>query len=82
MVIGGLTLGTGAHKRLAHLFTPMLAWRAGRRPADPVPAPPAAFLLGLGGMFFAAFMYPLTNGPLQSLLQANVAPEMQGRVFT
>ncbi len=84
VVIGGLTLGIfGAHKRLAHLFTPMLGL-AGQGVGLLILclAPPAAFLLGLGGMFFAAFMYPLTNGPLQSLLQANVAPEMQGRVFT
>jgi DHA3 family macrolide efflux protein-like MFS transporter len=45
-------------------------------------APAAAFWLALGALFVAGFMNPLVNGPLFAILQATVAPEMQGRVFT
>jgi DHA3 family macrolide efflux protein-like MFS transporter len=43
--------------------------------------PPPAFLLAVGGMFLAGMMNPMTNGPLLSIIQASVAPNMQGRVF-
>jgi DHA3 family macrolide efflux protein-like MFS transporter len=33
-------------------------------------------------MFVAGFMNPITNGPIHAVLQAVVAPDMQGRVFT
>jgi len=33
-------------------------------------------------MFVAGYMNPITNGPVHAVLQAVVAPEMQGRVFT
>jgi DHA3 family macrolide efflux protein-like MFS transporter len=36
----------------------------------------------VGAMFFVGFMLPITNGPVMAVLQAVVAPEMQGRVFT
>jgi DHA3 family macrolide efflux protein-like MFS transporter len=45
-------------------------------------SPATAFGLALGAMFFAGFMNPITNGPLIAVLQAKVAPDMQGRVFT
>jgi DHA3 family macrolide efflux protein-like MFS transporter len=45
-------------------------------------APERAFWLALGSLFVAGFMNPLVNGPLFAILQATVAPEMQGRVFT
>lgn len=45
-------------------------------------APADAFILALGGMFFGGFMNPMANGPLFAMLQATVAPEMQGRVMS
>ena len=45
-------------------------------------APAAAFWLALGGLFCAGFMNPIANGPLFATIQAKVAPQMQGRVFT
>ncbi len=45
-------------------------------------APEKAFWLALGSLFVAGFMNPLVNGPFFAVLQATVAPEMQGRVFT
>lgn len=45
-------------------------------------APANGFWLALGGMFIAGFMNPIANGPLIAVLQASVAPEMQGRVMS
>jgi DHA3 family macrolide efflux protein-like MFS transporter len=45
-------------------------------------APENGFRLALGGMFVAGMMNPLINGPFFAVLQAMVAPDMQGRVFT
>jgi MFS transporter, DHA3 family, macrolide efflux protein len=44
--------------------------------------PSSAFLLALAAMFLMGVGNPITNGPLMAVVQACVAPEMQGRVFT
>jgi DHA3 family macrolide efflux protein-like MFS transporter len=44
--------------------------------------PPYAFPLAVFSMFWLGFVNPITNGPLLAAVQATVAPEMQGRVFT
>ncbi|MBN1641766.1 MAG: MFS transporter [Anaerolineae bacterium] len=43
--------------------------------------PTAAFGMALGGMFLAGVMNPITNGPVNALLQSVISPDMQGRVF-
>ena len=45
-------------------------------------SPANALWLAVAGMFVAGSMNALVNGPLFATLQAIVAPEMQGRVFT
>jgi DHA3 family macrolide efflux protein-like MFS transporter len=45
-------------------------------------APSTAFGLALAGMAFAGVMNPITNGPLDALLQTIVRPDMQGRVMS
>jgi MFS transporter, DHA3 family, macrolide efflux protein len=45
-------------------------------------APVEGYLLALAGVFVFAFFNPLANGPLLAAVQAVVAPEKQGRVFT
>ena len=45
-------------------------------------APPSAFWLGLAGMFVAGAMNPMVQGPLFAIIQAKVAPDMQGRVLS
>jgi MFS transporter, DHA3 family, macrolide efflux protein len=43
---------------------------------------PATLLpMAIAAIFFTGLMMALTNGPLLAILQATVAPEMQGRVF-
>ena len=44
-------------------------------------APANLFSLALAGMVVCGFMNPITNGPLQAILQTKVPPEMQGRVL-
>lgn len=45
-------------------------------------AKPQGFNLALFGMGVTGFMNPIANGPIFSIIQGRVAPEMQGRVFT
>jgi MFS transporter, DHA3 family, macrolide efflux protein len=44
--------------------------------------PSTAFVPALAGLLISGISNPITNGPLFAALQATVAPEMQGRVFT
>lgn len=44
--------------------------------------PATMFWLAVGLMFLVGFMNPMINGPLMAIIQAIVAPQMQGRVFT
>jgi DHA3 family macrolide efflux protein-like MFS transporter len=45
-------------------------------------APGSMMLMGIGGIFLAGIMLPITNGPIDAVLQSAVDPAMQGRVFT
>ena len=45
-------------------------------------APASAFWLALGAMFLVGLSIAMTDGPIMAVIQAKVAPEMQGRVFT
>jgi DHA3 family macrolide efflux protein-like MFS transporter len=38
--------------------------------------------LALGAIFIVGVAISMTDGPLMAVIQASVAPEMQGRVFT
>jgi len=40
------------------------------------------FWLAAGAMFIVAVMQSMANGPIMAVLQATVAPDMQGRVFS
>lgn len=82
VVVGGLALGAwGGFKR--QIYTSLMGligigagfMLIGFTPAN-------AFGLVLVAAFVAAVMQVMANGPLMAVLQATVAPEMQGRVFT
>lgn len=45
-------------------------------------APARMFWMALAGMAFMGFMSPMTNGPLNAIIQTSVKPEMQGRVMS
>jgi len=44
--------------------------------------PPSGFVIAVGTMLYIGIINPILNGPLLAAVQAAVAPEMQGRVFT
>lgn len=44
--------------------------------------PPSAFVYAVVTMLYLGIINPIVNGPLLAAVQAAVAPEMQGRVFT
>jgi len=45
-------------------------------------APVQWFFLAVAGIGLVGLMNALANGPLHAIMQSNVAPEVQGRVFT
>lgn len=82
VIVGGLTLSVwGGLKRrtLTSLFG-LMGMGVGSLALGFVPA--AAFPLAVAVLFWLGFVNPITNGPLMAAVQAVVAPEMQGRVFT
>jgi DHA3 family macrolide efflux protein-like MFS transporter len=82
IVLGGLVLSAwgGFRRRIVTTLTGLVGMGMGTLAIGL--APEKAFLLALAGIFITGFMNSITNGPIFALLQAIVAPEMQGRVFT
>jgi DHA3 family macrolide efflux protein-like MFS transporter len=82
IVVGGLTLSAwgGFKKRIFTAMLGVIGMGAGLLLIFAAPA--WLFPLAVGGMLLTGISNPLTNGPIFALLQARVAPEMQGRVFT
>jgi MFS transporter, DHA3 family, macrolide efflux protein len=82
VILGSLALGVwGGFKR--RMLTSLLGlfgmgtgfFLMGLVPGD-------AFALAIAAAALAAVMQPITNAPIMAVLQATVAPEMQGRVFS
>jgi len=82
LVLGGLLLSLwGGFKR--RVYTSLIGLIIEGLGVTAVGLAPASGLwLALGGMFVAGMMNAFVNGPFFAVLQANVAREMQGRVFT
>lgn len=82
LILGGFTLSIwgGNKKRVVTALT-ALAFNGlgllifGVTPANILP-------LAIGSIFFSGFMNTIVNGTIFALLQAEVPPEKQGRVFT
>jgi DHA3 family macrolide efflux protein-like MFS transporter len=81
LVMGGLTLSVwgGFRRKMLTSLTGLVLQGIGTLLIGL--APSSAFGLALGSMFVTGFMNVLVNGPIFAMLQAKVAPEMQGRVF-
>lgn len=45
-------------------------------------APPTQFNMALAGMLLTGCTNPIVNGSITAIMQSNIKPEMQGRVFT
>ncbi len=82
VVVGGLLLGAwgGFRKKVVTSLLGIVGLGVGILMVGL--APSALFPLAIGGIALTGFMNSMTNGPLMALMQARVAPEMQGRVFT
>ena len=82
MVVGGLTLSAwGGFKR--RIITSMLGVLGlGMGVMVIGLAPVTIFMMAVAGYGIAGFMSPMVNGSIYAILQAKVAPEMQGRIFT
>ena len=82
LVLGGLLLSTwgGFRRRVYTSLVALMLQGLGIMLLGLAPA--NVFWLAVAGMFVAGSMNALVNGPLFAVLQAAVAPEMQGRVFT
>jgi DHA3 family macrolide efflux protein-like MFS transporter len=82
VVVGGLALSGwgGFRRRILTTLMGLVGMGLGVLVLGLVP--PEGFVLALVAMFFAGAMNPITNGPVFAIIQARVAPELQGRVFT
>lgn len=81
MILGGLTLSVwgGFKKRVATSITGIIGIGLGVMLTGA--APSGLFWLAVVGAALSSFMSPIANGPLGAILQANVRPDMQGRVM-
>jgi DHA3 family macrolide efflux protein-like MFS transporter len=81
-IVGGLVLSAwgGFKRRIFTSLVGLLAMGAGCLVMGLLP--PSAFVIAVATMLFLGIINPIVNGPLLAAVQAAVAPEMQGRVFT
>jgi DHA3 family macrolide efflux protein-like MFS transporter len=82
MMAGGVTLSIwgGFRRRILTTFVGLIGMGTGILLVGLTPA--SLIVMAIVAMILAGFMNPITNGPVHAVLQAVVAPEMQGRVFT
>jgi DHA3 family macrolide efflux protein-like MFS transporter len=81
-IVGGLILSAwgGFKRRILTSLLGLLAMGSGCLVMGLLP--PSAFAIAVATMLFLGVVNPIVNGPLLAAVQAAVAPEMQGRVFT
>lgn len=82
VVAGGLLLGVwgGFRRRMATSLLGIAGMGVGSLLMGFTPGD--ALWLAIAAMLVAGVMNPIANGPLSAAVQATVAPEVQGRVFT
>lgn len=82
VVLGGLVLSAwgGFKRRMVTSLLGLVGLGLGVMLIGLTPA--TMFALALAAMFLAGFTQPMVNGPIMAIMQAKVAPDMQGRVFT
>jgi DHA3 family macrolide efflux protein-like MFS transporter len=81
-IVGGLVLSAwgGFKRRILTCLTGLLGMGLGCLVMGLLPG--SAFVYAVATMLFLGIMNPIVNGPLMAAVQAAVAPELQGRVFT
>jgi DHA3 family macrolide efflux protein-like MFS transporter len=82
VIAGGVILGVwgGFKRRIITAMAGLLGIGIGTLVLGILP--PEGFTWAVVGMTFIGIVQPITNGSLLGLVQAIVAPDMQGRVFT
>ena len=82
IVSGGLALGVwgGFRRRIFTTLAGLIGLSLAFGSMGLIPA--SGFWVAVGVMFVGAAMQVMTNGPIMAILQATVAPDMQGRVFS
>lgn len=82
VVLGGLLLSAwgGFKRRILTSLLGLIGMGLGILLIGLTPA--TLFALAVAAMFLAGFTQPLVNGPIMAIMQAKVAADMQGRVFT
>lgn len=82
VILGGIILSTwgGFKKRILTSLSGIIGMGVGMLLIAIAPAD--QFKVALAGMFITGMMNPIANGALTAIMQSNVKPEMQGRVFT
>jgi len=82
MVAGGLILGIwgGFKRRIVTGFAGLLCQGVGTLLLGSLPS--SGYWLAVVMMVFIGIANPITNGPVIAVIQAMVAPEMQGRVMS
>ncbi len=82
VIAGGLVLSAwgGFKRRILTAMTGVIGLGLGCLMMGLLPT--SAFTWAVVAMFIVGFVNPITNGPLLAAVQAAVAPDMQGRVFS
>jgi len=82
IIAGGLALSTwgGFKRRMLTTLMGLIVMGAATALVGLVPS--SLLPLAVAGMFLIGFAMPMVNGPVFAIIQATVAPGMQGRVFT
>jgi DHA3 family macrolide efflux protein-like MFS transporter len=82
LIVGGVALGAwgGFRKRIVTTLAGMIALGVAVAALGLTPA--SAFLWALVCMSCLGLIVPLVNGPVYAILQATIAPDYQGRVFS
>jgi DHA3 family macrolide efflux protein-like MFS transporter len=82
LIVGGVALGAwgGFRKRIVTTLSAMIALGVAVTAVGLTPE--SAFLWALVSMSCVGLIVPLVNGPVFAILQATIAPDYQGRVFS
>ena len=82
LIVGGVALGVwgGFRRRIVTTLTAMAALGVAVTAVGLAPA--SSFLWALVSMACVGLIVPLVNGPVYAILQATIAPDYQGRVFS
>jgi MFS transporter, DHA3 family, macrolide efflux protein len=82
LIVGGVVLGVwgGFRKRIVTTLIAMIALGVAVTAVGLTPA--SSFLWALVSMSCVGLIVPFVNGPVFAILQATIAPDYQGRVFS